>query len=77
MNNYVEMMIIELPMKRSISDTDLTSDGNNISEKDNRKIMGKKETEEFHTSVARGMFVVKISRPDIHQTVAVLSTRVK
>ena len=39
--------------------------------------MGKKETEEFHNSVAIGMFVAKIPRPDIHQMVAVSSIRVK
>ena len=36
-----------------------------------------KKTKYFHTSVARGTFVAKRARPEIHQTVAVLSTRVK
>ena len=77
MENYVERMINNFPMKISRSDTYLTPDGNNIFEKCNRKSLVKKETEEFHTSVARGMFVAKIAIPDIHQTVMVLSTRVK
>ena len=41
------------------------------------KSLGKKETEEFHTSVARGMFVAKRLRPDIHQSVVVLSMNIK
>ena len=64
-------------MKKSKGDTALTPYGNNIFEKGNTKSMAKKETVELHNSVARGMFVAKRVRPDIHQTVAVLSTRVK
>ena len=64
-------------MKRIKGNTDLNPPGNNIIEKCNRKRLGKKETEEFHTSVARGMFVTRRAIPDIHQTVALLSNRVK
>ena len=57
------------------SDTDLTPSGNNIFEKCN--INRLKKTKGFHNSVTRGMFVAKSERPDIHQTAAVLSTRVE
>ena len=77
MKNYVERMIHEFPMKISSSDTDLTPDGNNIFDKCNRKSLGKKETEEFHTSVAIGIVLDKRAIPDIHQTFAVLLKRVK
>ena len=39
--------------------------------------MNAKRREAFHTSVAQGIFVSKRARPDIHQTVAILSTRVR
>ena len=77
MDNYVERMINELPIKISKSDTALTPYGNNIFEKGNRKSMVTKETEELHTSVARGNFVDKRGRLDIHQMVTVLSMRFK
>ena len=48
MENYVERVITEFPMKISKSDTYLNLDGNNLFEKGNRKSMGKKETEYFH-----------------------------
>ena len=77
MDDYVEIINNDFPMKISKSDTDLTPYRNNIFEKGNRKRMGKKETGWFHTLVAREMFVAKRSRPDIHQPVALLSMRVK
>ena len=77
MDGYIERVIKDLPMKIIRNDTDLTPSRNDIFEKDSIKSLGKKETEEFHTSVARGMFVAKRAIPDIHQTVAVSSTRFK
>ena len=64
-------------MKIINSDVDLTPAGNNIFEKGNIKSLGKKVTEQFRTSLYRGIFVAKRERPDIHQTVVVLSKRVK
>ena len=57
--------------------TYLTPDGNIIFYKVNNKNMAKKETGELHTLVARVMFVDSRFRLDIHETAAVLSTRVK
>ena len=74
---YVESIINEFPMKISKCYTDLTPSGNNIFRKSNSIILGKNETEEFYTSVSRGMIVDKIDIPGIHQTVAFLSTKVK
>ena len=56
MDNYVEMIINEFPIKVSNNDMSLTPDGNNIFEKGYKKRLGKKETEELHTSVARRNF---------------------
>ena len=77
MEDYVERIINELPIKISNSDMVLTPSGSNIFEKGNSKSMGKKETGYFHTSVARGMSVAKIDRPNIRQTVVMLSNMVK
>ena len=51
MNYYVERMINAFPTKISNSDTALNPYGKNIFEKVNRRRLGKKETEELHTSV--------------------------
>ena len=40
-------------------------------------VLDKKRAEQFHTTVAKGLFVCKRARPDIHPAVAVLCTRVK
>ena len=77
MDDNFERMINELPIKIIRSDMALTPDRNIFFEKGNIKKLGKKETEEFHTSVTRGIFLDKRVRPGIHQTVAVLSKRVK
>ena len=41
------------------------------------KPLGKTEAEEFHTTVARALFVSKRARPDIQTTIAFLCTRVR
>ena len=39
--------------------------------------LSKELAEEFHTTVARGLFILKRARPDIQPTIAYLCTRVK
>ena len=77
MEDYVERIINELPIKISNSYAALTPSGINLFEKGNSKSMGKKETEQFHTSVARGMSVAKIDRLNIRQKVVMFSNMVK
>ena len=77
MDDYVEWIIIELPMIIIKIYTALTPDGNTIFGNFNIKSLGKKETEDLYASVSRGMFLAKRARPDIHQMVAVLSIRIK
>ena len=48
-----------------------------IFKKDNSKRLEKNRAEIFHTYVAKGLFVSKRARPDIHPTIAGLCTRVK
>ena len=76
MDGYVERIINESPTKIIKSDTALNPAVNNIYGKGNSKKL-KKGTEEFHNSVARIMFVANREKLDIHQTVVVLSTRVR
>ena len=47
MNNYVERIINEYPIKISKSDTDLTTAGNNIFEKGNIKSMDKNKLKSY------------------------------
>jgi hypothetical protein len=41
------------------------------------EMLSKEKAEEFHTFVAKALFMCKRARPDLHTTVAVLCTRVK
>ena len=77
MYEYFESIINKFPMKIIRIDKDLNPAWNNIFKKENRNMLGKKETEEFYTSVARLMVVAKQEKPDIHQTAVGLSKRVK
>ena len=49
MDDYVERTVNDLPIKIRKSNTALTPARNNLFEKFNRKTLGKKETEQFHT----------------------------
>ena len=40
-------------------------------------LLPKKQAEEYHTMVAKGLFVCRRARPDIHTTIAALCTRVR
>ena len=40
------------------------------------KLLDKAKSDVYHTTVAKGLFLCKRSRPDIQPTIAVLSTRV-
>ena len=53
MDDYVEIMSNEFPMKTSKSYADLNKDKVNLFKKYNRKSLVKKETEEFHTLVSK------------------------
>ena len=55
----------------------IKSAGNNLFDNDNSNLLGKSQTEYFHTMVAKDMFLSNRERPDIQHTVAVLDTRVR
>ena len=74
MRAYVENMLKDFPVK--LKSVARTPAGDNLLEKGKGKPLDPKRKEIFHTTVAKGMFLSKRSRPDIHPTIAVLSTRV-
>ena len=77
MVKYVENMLEDyyVPLKKT--DTAFTPAGDNLLNKGQSKKLEKKKAEQFHTTVARGLFLSKRGRPDIHPTIAVLCTRVR
>ncbi|MGA0888342.1 MAG: Ty1/Copia family ribonuclease HI [bacterium] len=77
MDDYVERMIKEFPVQLKSTDTAMSPAANDVFELGKGKELEKKQKEVFHSTVAKGIFLSKRARPDIHQAIAVLSTRVK
>ena len=75
MVKYVESMVEDFPVK--ISKISKTPAAENLLDIGTGKLLDKGKSEAYHTTVAKGLFLCKRSRPDIQPTIAVLSTRVK
>ena len=58
-------------------DTVLTPATNKLLEKGNGGELEKERKEEFHSVVARGLFLAKRARPDVLPTILILATRVQ
>ena len=65
MVKYVEKMIETFPIKLLPKDTALTPAGNNLFDEGQSKKLSQARAEEFHTMVAKGLFLCKRARPDI------------
>ena len=76
MDDYVEKMIEEFPVKLKSTDTAMSPASNSLFEIGNSKLLAKDRANIFHTFVAKALFLSKRARPDIQPTVAVLATRV-
>ena len=74
MVKYVESMIEDFPVKNKVSKSPAAE---NLLDIGTGKLLDKGKSEAYHTTVAKGLFLCKRSRPDIQPTIAVLSTRVK
>ncbi len=76
MTDYVDNMIAEFPvgLKGKTSPTPATE---NLFKAGQGRKLDTSKKEIFHTTVARGLFLSKRARPDIHPTIAVLCTRVR
>jgi len=77
MPEQVTGMVDGSPFNLSKCDTALTPASKNLFEVGTGKILDVSRKEMYHSYVAKAIFMSKRARPDIHQVVAVLSTRVK
>ena len=75
MRDYVKTMIDEFPAK--LRGTASTPANDKLFKTDLGSKLGKLKAEAFHTFVAKALFLMKRSRPDIMPTVAFLCTRVR
>ena len=76
MRDYIENMIKEFPVKlQGLRAKSPATD--NLFKASNGKVLNPKQKEQYHHTVAQGLFVAKRARQDLLQAIAVLSTRVK
>jgi hypothetical protein len=77
MIDYMEAMVDTFSTKFKPSDTASSPAAEDLFAEGEGGDLEKQRSEEYHTFVAKGLFACKRARPDIHPTIAVLSTRVK
>ncbi len=77
MNEYVQNMLNEFPVKFKPEDRVKTPAGVDMFSADNSKRLNEKDREMFHRMTAKALFLCKRARPDIQPIVSVLCTRVK
>ncbi len=77
MRDYVKGMLESFPMKLKKTQVAATPASESLFNQGNSPDLDDKKKEDYHTMVAKGLFVSKRGRPDIHPTIAVLSTRVR
>jgi hypothetical protein len=75
MMDYVENMVTEFPEELTKSNYPWNNNLLKVDEKDPK--LPKEKQELFRTFVAKGLFLCKRARPDIHPAIVFLSTRVK
>jgi hypothetical protein len=77
MIDYVENMLRDFPEQLMDTDTSKTPAGDDLFNHGQGKKLEKERAEQYHTMVAKGLFLCKRARPDIQPTITVLCTRVK
>ena len=77
MSDYVQGMIDDFPIKFKPNESVATPATDDLFSEGESEYLSKEQAEEFHTFVAKGLFLCKRARPDLHTTIAVLCTRVK
>ena len=77
MTEYVKNMLKEFPVKFNDDGKITSTAGVDLFKEDVSKKLNEKERETFHTTVARGLFLCKRSRPDVQTAVSVLCSRVR
>ena len=77
MVKYIESMVDEYSVKLGASDTAPTPAADDLFAASTGQLLCKADKDEFHTFVAKGLFVCKRAQPDIHTAITGLCTRVK
>jgi hypothetical protein len=77
MRAYVAEMIDESMLNLSPKDTDITPAAEDLFAEGSGDLLKKDKAKLFHKIVAKGLFLCKRARPNIHPTIAVLCTRVR
>jgi len=77
MAKYVANMLDEFSVKLKDKDIAPTPAGVDLFKESTGPNLDQLRAQEFHTFVAKGLFLSKRSRPDIHLTITVLCTKVK
>ena len=76
MTDYVSNMLDDFSIHMKPEDTAPTPAAENLFAKGTGAKLDKERAKEFHTFVAKGLFLCKRARPDIHTAIALLTTRV-
>jgi hypothetical protein len=77
MKEYVQAMLDDFSIKFQKNEKAITPASENLFQEVKDDILSKEMAEEYHTFVAKALFLCKRARPDLHTTVAVLCTRVR
>jgi hypothetical protein len=77
MSDYVKGMLEEFPVKFKTNEAAATPATDDLFSEGTSASLTPQQAELFHTFVAKGLFMCKRARPDLHTTIAVLCTRVK
>jgi hypothetical protein len=77
MRDYVADMVDDFPIVLEETDVEKYAAPSDLFAEGKDDKLTRTDAETFHTFVAKGLFVCKRARPDIHQVISLLSTRVK
>ncbi|CAJ1968998.1 unnamed protein product [Cylindrotheca closterium] len=77
MDDYVKNMLEDFPVKFNKDSKQETPAGNDLLEAGKGKLLNAEYRQIFHTTVARGLYVSKRARLDIHPTITILASRVR
>ena len=77
MDDYVDRMLDEFPIKFEKNQTSATPAANDLLSVGKGEKLDEKKRQIFHTFIAKGLFLSKRARLDIAPTISVLSTRVQ
>ena len=77
MVDYINDMVDDFSVNFKKNETTTSPATENVFKVDDSNDLDKKRAKEFHTFVAKGLFVCWRARPDIHLAIAALTTRVK